>query len=233
MNNLVGRAIAGLLAVLVMVGGILGESGVAWAISGATAPFQFVVGSGSIGCNKFLNIVTVNLTGKIEKEFADKPNFDDNFYIDEARFYGLIDGVNRDLLPELKNVKYLADAQFQNMDPDGIFRFYKQYAIEFSGQETLYTETPVVVGQYSGSVLTKKAGRIQVRQALTEPGGQPHLDFQCGSRDEDTSSIKNTKLMDLPTVIVRQVGRGVSNPEIIKLLREVQKQTVNVRVRVR
>jgi hypothetical protein len=59
------------------------------------------------------------------------------------------------------------------------------------------------------------------------------LTFTCGNLDNDESYLKTTQIQDMPRVIVKQIGRGVSSPEIIKLLREIQKQSVKVRVRVR
>jgi hypothetical protein len=230
------QILAYLLAVVLITGGMVGIPEVAMAAN-VNAGFQFGFGTGSIGCTKFNDFIQVNVDGSIDSVFLDQSNFDKNVYIENARFYGEIDNLPREITPENGAMKRILASSFQGLDPNGSFGLVTQYASGFEGQEFARSANPVVTGKYNGYILLKREGRVFAKPNVavsTSTVTTKLLTFTCGSRDEDNSSSKNTRVQDLPRVILKQVGKVVSTPETIQqLLREIQKQAVKVRVRVR
>jgi hypothetical protein len=236
MKDLIKRTIAALLAIMIAICGMGVAPGAAWAAN-VDAGFQFIQGTGSIGCTKFGDNVEVNVAGLMDDFFITQPILENNVFIDSARFYGMLDGLSRDITPENGTMKNTISGTFAEIDPNGIFGFTNKYASGFTGREFAKSGAPVVTGRYNGFILLKRDGKVFAKPNIavsTSTVVSKFLTFTCGNRDEDGLYQKNTSIQDMPRVIVKQIGRVVSSPETIQqMLREIQKQSVKVRVRVR
>jgi hypothetical protein len=234
MSDLIRRAIAGLLVLMIGIGGFVDEVRAA----NVNANFQFGFGTGSIGCTKFNKSIEVNVTGSVDDVFLDnQSNFDKNVYVDSVQFYGTVDALPLEMTTGNGRIKNILSGAFVNLDPYGSFGLAGQYASGFEGREFSASEAPVVTGKYNGFILLKREGKVFAKPNIavsTSTVTTKFLTFTCGNLDNDESYLKTTRIQDMPRVIVRQIGRTVSTPETIQqLLREIQKQSVKVRVRVR